>query len=427
MATLEVQADQQILDRIGTKRLAFVLPWFGRDIAGGAEAECYGLVSSLRQRYPGVQVEVITTCLQEFAGDWNQNVHPEGVRDEHGISVRRFAAEAVDRSDFAAMHRYRLVPATVADLRSRQGASVSPLNPSEEVEYLKYMVHSEAMFTYLKKHKKAYDLFFFMPYMFATTVRGVAAVGNRAVVIPCLHDERYAYMNLYRQMMSRARGCLFHVEAERRLARELYDMHRDYLLGEMVATRPDLGDAAAFRARFGITGPFILYAGRKVAGKGVGNLVSMFRQIRREDPKFSDYKIVIIGKGDLDFGGLEAEGVYDLGFVSVQEKLDAMAAASLFCMPSLFESFSIVIMEAWLQGTPVLVNQLCQVTRDHVLVGKGGLCYKSSEDFRQAVHSILGNQHLADEMAQNGRSYVLDNYTPTAVIDRFVEIVCDLN
>lgn len=46
------------------KTIAFVIPWFGFDIPGGAEMELKGLVSHLHDA--GVKVEILTTCVKEL-------------------------------------------------------------------------------------------------------------------------------------------------------------------------------------------------------------------------------------------------------------------------------------------------------------------------------------------------------------------------
>src|SRR5205807_4079260 len=49
-------------------KLAFVVPWFGAGIPGGAETACRLTAAKLREA--GVPVEVLTTCIREFRSDW---------------------------------------------------------------------------------------------------------------------------------------------------------------------------------------------------------------------------------------------------------------------------------------------------------------------------------------------------------------------
>ena len=79
-------------------KVAFVIPWFGLDIAGGAEAECLNTASHLHKA--GVPVEVLTTCIKEFRSDWSVNYHPQGTETLRGIPVRRFPVAPRDTDAF---------------------------------------------------------------------------------------------------------------------------------------------------------------------------------------------------------------------------------------------------------------------------------------------------------------------------------------
>lgn len=70
------------------KTIAFVIPWFGFDIPGGAEMELKGLVSHLHDA--GVKVEILTTCVKEFTSSWSVNHYKQKAYVENGITVRRF-------------------------------------------------------------------------------------------------------------------------------------------------------------------------------------------------------------------------------------------------------------------------------------------------------------------------------------------------
>ena len=100
----------------------------------------------------------------------------------------------------------------------------------------------------------------------------------------------------------------------------------------------------------------------------------------------------------------------DLGFVALQDKCDAYAAADVFVQPSIMESFSIVIMEAWLAGTPVLVHSGCAVTRAHVEASGGGLHFNDYPHFAECLDRLLASSELRKRLAAAGREYVLANY-----------------
>lgn len=92
------------------------------------------------------------------------------------------------------------------------------------------------------------------------------------------------------------------------------------------------------------------------------------------------------------------EHIQDLGFVHLQDKYDAYAAAEFLLQPSLMESFSIVIMEAWLAGTPVMVHAGCSVTKDHVERSGGGLHFKDYPSFAEGLELLLSRPKPARPM-----------------------------
>ena len=67
--------------------------------------------------------------------------------------------------------------------------------------------------------------------------------------------------------------------------------------------------------------------------------------------------------------------IHHLGFVNDQDKFDALAAAELLIMPSYFESLSMVALEAWALGKPVLANGRCDVLKGQCIRSNGGLYY----------------------------------------------------
>src|SRR5436190_1877295 len=59
--------------------------------------------------------------------------------------------------------------------------------------------------------------FLFIPYPFPTSFWGTLLAGDRAALLPCLHDEPYARYGTYRWMFRRAGRVLANSSAEREL------------------------------------------------------------------------------------------------------------------------------------------------------------------------------------------------------------------
>ena len=115
--------------------------------------------------------------------------------------------------------------------------------------------------------------------------------------------------------------------------------------------------------------------------------------------------------------------ILDLGFVTPQNKADAYAAALVLCQPSLLESFSLVMMEAWLAGAPSLVHGRCAVTRDHCLASNGGLFFDDYFEFAEALDLLARDEALRRRMGEAGRAYVLAHYTWDRVTDNYLAVL----
>ena len=112
-----------------------------------------------------------------------------------------------------------------------------------------------------------------------------------------------------------------------------------------------------------------------------------------------------------------------LGFVSDETKFDALAAADLLIMPSYFESLSMVTLEAWALGLPVLVNGKCDVLRGQVVRSNAGLYYVSRAEFTEALRVLETHRQLRAALGANGRQYFRRHYTWPVVERKYLEML----
>ena len=387
-------------------KLAFVTPWYGPGIPGGAEAEARLTIEKLHQS--GVSIEVLTTTIKDFHADWGHNAHKPGVYQIDGITVHRFSVQKRDKSAFDAVN-WRLMQ----DL---------PITKEEEQIYINEMIRTPALYDYITQHKSD-RLFIFIPYMFATTYHGAKICPERSLMIPCLHDESYARLSIYQEVIPKVKGLVLNVDAELELTQRLFGPANGQMrmvVGVGVDTDFE-ADADRFRQKYNLKKPFMLYAGRRESGKNTPLLIDYWQRYKLKSD--NDVVLVLVGSGSVEIPPSAQSHILDLGFVSSQDKYDAFAAASVFCMPSVNESFSIVIMESWLAGTPVLVNGQCAVTKEHCQRNNGGLYFSNYEEFAATVDYMMENPVIAEQMGQNGRQYVLDNYQWPTIIEKYRQMI----
>ena len=279
-----------------------------------------------------------------------------------------------------------------------------------------------ALWHHLLLHADDYRAIAFAPYLFWTTFACGQIAPDRTLLMPCLHDEPEARLDIFGPLFSGARAVWFLSEPERDLARELYELPvRHDVLGSGVHV-PDRYDADGFRKRHGIDGPFVLYAGRREGAKGWEWLLDAFATaVTRHGV---DLKLVTLGSGEVRPPAGVEDKVIDLGFVSDSERDDAFAAATAYVQPSSLESFSRTAMEAWLAGTLLVANARSDVVRWHCERSGAGLTFDGAEELIAALRFVASEPEAAGELAASGRDYVLKHYQWDAVLDR-VEVAIE--
>jgi glycosyltransferase involved in cell wall biosynthesis len=115
-----------------------------------------------------------------------------------------------------------------------------------------------------------------------------------------------------------------------------------------------------------------------------------------------------------------------LGFVSDQDKFDAMTAAELLVVPSPYESLSMVALEAWAIGRPVLASARCDVLVGQCLRSNAGLYYEGAREFAAALDLILSDRSLAAKLGGNGRAFFERHYSWPVIEHKYLTMFNEL-
>jgi glycosyltransferase involved in cell wall biosynthesis len=180
---------------------------------------------------------------------------------------------------------------------------------------------------------------------------------------------------------------------------------------------PEWPQPDRFRHRHGIPGPFAIYVGRIDENKGCNELFDFFQRFERTMP--GQLRLVLIGKSILPIP--DDPRIHHLGFLPDEDKFDAMAAADVLIMPSYYESLSMVALEAWALGKPVLANGRCDVLKGQCLRSNAGLFYESYAEFAETLYAITAGPGLSDALGRNGRTYFARHYAWPVIERKYLE------
>lgn len=389
--------------------IGIVIPWFGRDLKGGAEQQAWQLATRLAQR--GHAVEVLTTCCKSFQSDWSENHYAAGCTTEpEGFSVRRFPVQARNRGEFdrvcghlLSLDKGALIP------------GVSPITEADERIFSDHLIRSPELLEHLRSERENKDAFLFLPYLYGTTLEGIHLVGDRGSIIPCLHDESYAYLRKVRSAILCSRRLLWNSDGELELATRLFGpgiLGRSVVAGEGVEPASPGTPAASANLP---EGRFLLVLGRKDSGKGTFFFRDIFRQYPRRS---SSVSLVFAGPGDADLNEPEA-GILDLGLVDEPTKGWLIHNCTALVQPSLNESYSRVVFEAFSAGRPVIARSECLATATAVRASRAGWVAEDAHEWHAALDEALGlSSDALAEIAARARDYAKLYGSWESAIDR---------
>jgi hypothetical protein len=182
---------------------------------------------------------------------------------------------------------------------------------------------------------------------------------------------------------------------------------------------PEQTSPARFRHKFDFRDRFAIYVGRIDENKGCAELFDFFQ--RYSAAMADGMHLVLIGNPIIAIP--DHPRIHHLGFVSDQDKFDALAAAELLVMPSYLESLSMVALEAWALGKPVLANGKCDVLRGQCIRSNGGLYYENFDEFIETLKAIDIGPALASALGRNGREFFTRHYTWPVIERKYLDML----
>jgi glycosyltransferase involved in cell wall biosynthesis len=210
---------------------------------------------------------------------------------------------------------------------------------------------------------------------------------------------------------------LFLTEEEKEMVQGLYAVGQDGVvagIGIDIKGGRVLPDAFRETTDLG-DDPYLLYVGRIDVFKGVSELIRFFVEYKGRHP--GKLRLVLAGEQVMELP--EHEDIVYVGFLDDEMKKSAIEGSIALVQPSPYESFSIVLCEAWMQERPVLVQAWSEVLKGQVRRSNGGLYYDGVLEFDACLQFLQEKQAQSAELGRNGKQYVESMYSWDSVLTKF--------
>lgn len=391
------------------RKIAFIVQRYGTEVNGGAEYLCRLFAERLTAQYT---VDVLTSCALEYV-EW-ANHYPAGTTELNGVTVLRFPTghtrqhEELDVMTQKLFRRAKQQPSPwVAPFETVGRLLTGRTNHRFGQLWARYQgPYVPGLIQYLTENHGQYDALIFVTYLYYPTIAGLAIAPHKSIFIPTAHDELPIYVPLFRRLFRLPKAILYLTTGEKRFVNATF--HNEAIYSDMIGVGIDVAPATAVDLAIdlpNIDAPYLIYIGRIDPAKCCDELFDYFIRFKENNP--SSLKLVLVGQAFMPIP--EHPDVMPVGFVDEAVKVALLKAAKALVISSIYESLSMVTLESFAYGIPVIANQNGEVIRDHIDISQAGVLYGDYDGFERAVQQVLTQDSA--EMARNGRAYIAQNYT----------------
>jgi len=387
-------------------KIAVVVQRYGADINGGAELHARYIAERLA-RY--ADVRVLTTCARDYL-TWRNEFAP-GIDRINGIAVERFRVsrersegEFGLRSNHVFSRRHSL-PDELDWL-----ASEGPCSPD--------------LLARLSRDRNEFDFVLLFCARYFHAYHGARIVADRAVLVPTAERDPALGLAMFGPIFRGVRAIMYNSPEERALIRAAAS--NDNVPGVVVGIGSEIPaavDPVRARVKFALAGPYVVYVGRIDANKGCAELFDFF--IRYVANRQYAPMLVLIGRAVLEIP--KHPSIKHIGFVEDSDKFDVVAGATALIMPSYYESLSMVALEAWALGRPVIANAHCDVLLGQCIRSNAGLYYANEDEFCAVLDRVLTDDGLVDRLGRNGSQFYEQHYSWPVIERKYLDMFAFLS
>ncbi len=393
-------------------RFTFVITRYGPDILGGGEKHARDICERLARR--GHDVRVLTTCARSYT-DW-RDVMPAGREMIEGVEVLRFP---VDRGRVRPLDEIvKAVGAVAPSLPGVGRAWSATMGP-----------RVSALLDRLPAEAASRDVLVFFSLLSTFAFDGLPRVGARSVLVPLVHEEAPIYFSIARRTLSLPAALLVNTEEERaRIERVSRGKSAPIAIVAVGREEPAARDPSFVPPT---QRPYILVLGRAAKARPIVAAWRALQSLADAPPielaegrrvTWREIDLVTVGEPSQAFA--RAPNVVQLPFVDDATRWQLTRNAIAIVNPSRHESLSLVLIEAWSCGVPVVVNAACDVTAGQVRRSRGGVTVDFSDPVAaaRAIATALISSADRASMGSSGEAYVAARYDWDRVLDCYERV-----
>jgi glycosyltransferase involved in cell wall biosynthesis len=387
-------------------KIAIVVQRYGLEINGGAEYHARLIAEKLSKYF---SIEVFTTTAYDYV-TWDH--HYENERETlNGIPVNRFRVKKPrDPRIFGQVQNMVF--------NEEHSAADELLWLDEEGPLVPGLIRE------LQKREKEFAYFIFFSYRYYHSYFGVKRLAHKAILVPTAEHDQVVYLHLFRDFFSLPAAIVYNSPEEKELINRVAGNTAVY--GDVVGIGSEVPDRFAPESicrDLGITGKYAVYIGRLDENKGVPELLRFYLRMRAEENIALD--LLLIGKALITIP--TDPHIRHVGYLNNQEKFDLLKGSEFLIIPSQFESLSMVTLEAWAVGKPVLANGRTEVLRGQCQRSNAGLWYCNYDEFRAAFMALSGDRVLREQLGANGERFFKKNYSWEVIEDKYLQLIAGLD
>lgn len=384
------------------KKIGIIVQRYGIDINGGAEYHARLIAEKMS---PFFDVEVFTSTAHDYI-TWKDH-YPKGVEVINHIPVHRFPVKKQrDPKSFGVLQNFIFDEEHSLDDELLWLEEQGPFFPD--------------LPDTLEKREKEFAHYIFFSYRYYHSYHGVKRFKEKAILVPTAEHDPVIYLRLFKDFFNWPGAIIYNSHEEKEMIHRVSG--NQAVPGDIVGVGSEIPtrfNPQSFRDKYGIRGKYFIYIGRLDENKGVPELLRFYFQLLKETD--IDLVLVLMGKSVIDIP--DHPRIKYLGFMQDEDKFDALTGAEFLVIPSQFESLSMVTLEAWAVGKPVVANGRTEVLQGQCRRSNGGLWYSNYDEFKEILLLLHHSPELKEIMGRSGKTYFDTHYSWPVIEKKYLDII----